>query len=282
MTASRGRSGEPRRPLRVALLAMAAIAAIATVAYLTLRSSPPPLEARSTPATVEQEVALGLQAALAITRQFGGLLQDGDAQRRLDSLGHSLAGALPAPRQTYPFDFHILRDDVAFHAVTLPGGQILLTDALVRALATDSLVLAVLAHQIGHQIAGHSVKQLARMRIDGGITGYDVLASYAPENPTSRNHPAVSEVISRMIRVEHTVAEEQEADSLAIEQLRLLHLQPAALSAGLQLLAKRIAASNDAPPFTTAHAISPRRLALLQDAVRRATADSAAAMSRRH
>ena len=58
------------------------------------------------------------------------------------------------PKAPYQWRFIVVRD-YAIHAIALGDGHIMVTDGVITALDNESEVAAVLAHEMGHQIAGH-------------------------------------------------------------------------------------------------------------------------------
>ena len=79
--------------------------------------------------TVEQETAMGLQAAPQMAAEFGGLDPDSQAQGLVDEIGSHIVQSSPAGQTAYQFDFHLLDDDQTINAFALPGGQVFITRA---------------------------------------------------------------------------------------------------------------------------------------------------------
>ena len=57
---------------------------------------------------------------------------------------------------------HLLADPRTVNAFALPGGQIFITDALLRRLETEGQLAGVLGHEIGHVVARHSAQRMAK------------------------------------------------------------------------------------------------------------------------
>ena len=87
--------------------------------------------------TPEQEVALGLQAAPEMAQQFGGQDPDAQAQARVSQVGQRLVSQTAAGKTPYQFDFHLLNDPETINAFALPGGQVFITEGLLRRLQTE-------------------------------------------------------------------------------------------------------------------------------------------------
>lgn len=110
--------------------------------------------------TAEQEIAIGLQSAPEIAREFGGLYPDERFQSIVDAVGQRIVDNSLARETPYPFDFHLLADEKTINAFALPGGQCFITYALFRQLNEDQLA-GVLSHEIGHVVGRHSAERIA-------------------------------------------------------------------------------------------------------------------------
>ena len=103
--------------------------------------------------TPEQEVALGLQAAPEMMQQFGGPDPDPEAQALVKRVGERLVSRTAAAQSPYRFEFHLLDDPETINAFALPGGQVAITEGLLRKLQTEGQLAGVLGHEIGHVVA---------------------------------------------------------------------------------------------------------------------------------
>ena len=135
--------------------------------------------------TIDQEIALGLQAALPMAQQHGGLDSDQQAQAALDRIGERLVFQSEAGRTPYRFEFHVLADSRTVNAFALPGGQIFMTGALAARLRTEGELAGVLAHEIGHVVGRHAAEQMTRAQLTQGLAGAAAIAAFDPEDPTS-------------------------------------------------------------------------------------------------
>ena len=156
-----------RRGLPIGRLLIAAIIVILSlVTYFgTRQDNPVTGEAQYIDISVDQEIALGLQAAPEMAAQFGGLDQDPAAQELVDEIGEGIVNGSPAGRSPYEFEFHLLDDGQTINAFALPGGQIFITRGLLEALKTEGELAAVLGHEVGHVVGRHSAEQLAKARL---------------------------------------------------------------------------------------------------------------------
>ena len=59
------------------------------------------------------------------------------------------------------------------------------------------LSLLVFVHEMGHVVARHGAEHIAKQQLTEGLTGAAVLATYDPNNPSSRNSAAVAAMACR-------------------------------------------------------------------------------------
>ncbi len=110
--------------------------------------------------TPEEEIAIGLQAAPEIAREFGGLYPDERMQSLVDAVGGKLVNNSIARETPYQYEFHLLADDQTLNAFALPGGPVFITYALFSKL-NEAQLAGVLGHEIGHVIGRHSAERIA-------------------------------------------------------------------------------------------------------------------------
>lgn len=121
------------------------------------------------PALAEQ-LADAMPPALAV--QLGqGVLRELDIHTllpseldtaRLERIRSAFAG-LQAPHEGAPrYRLQFRSGHAGPTAFTLPSGDIVVTDALLRALPDDGAVLALLAHELGHLHRGHMQRRLVQ------------------------------------------------------------------------------------------------------------------------
>jgi predicted Zn-dependent protease len=142
--------------------------------------------------TVEQEIALGLQAAPEMAQQYGGLSNDRQATALVENVGEGIAAESDASGAPYDYEFYLLDDAETINAFALPGGPIFITEGLLARLETEGQLAGVLAHEISHVVARHSAEHIAKARLTEGLTGAAVIAAYDPDNPSSQQTAQVA------------------------------------------------------------------------------------------
>ena len=217
--------------------------------------------------TPEQEVALGLQAAPEMAQQFGGLDPDPQQQARLDQIGERLVSRSVAGQSPYRFEFHVLDDPQTINAFALPGGQVFITEGLLRRLKTDGQVAGVLGHEIGHVVARHGAEHIAKQQLTQGLTGAAVLATYDPSNPSSRGSAAVAAMIGQLVTMRFGREDELESDRLGVRISTESGYDPRSLIALMKIL-EESSEGNRPPEFFSTHPNPENRIQRIEAAIR--------------
>jgi beta-barrel assembly-enhancing protease len=163
-----------------------------------------------------QEISLGLQSAPEMAAQFGGVSHDSAAQALVTKIGNDVVNKSDAHKTPYKFSFQVLDDQKTINAFALPGGPVFITEALLKRLKTRGQIAGVLGHEIGHVAARHSAEHLAKQQLTQGLTGAAVLATYDPDDPSSRNSAIVASLIGQAINMKFGRQDELEADKLGV------------------------------------------------------------------
>jgi predicted Zn-dependent protease len=216
--------------------------------------------------SVDEEIALGLQAAPEMAAQFGGLSPDSQAQAIVDQIGNHIVQSSAASQTPYQYEFHVLADDQTINAFALPGGQVFITDGLLLQLQTEGEVAGVLGHEIGHVVARHSAEQIAKAQLTEGLTGAAVIASYDPNNPSSAQAAQMAVVIGQLINMKYGREDELESDFLGVCFINDAGYDPSELIQVMQVLAN--ASQGQAPPeFFSTHPNPESRIERIQQAI---------------
>lgn len=249
------------------LLIAAAVAILSLIAYFGSRQDNPVTgETQYIDITIDQEIALGLQAAPEMAQQFGG--QDPDPQRQalVDEIGHQIVNASPASDTDYQYDFHVLQDPETVNAFALPGGQVFITRGLMDKLSTTGELAGVLGHEIGHIVARHSAEQIAKTQLTQGLTGAVVIASYDPDDPASMRTAQVAMLIGQLVNMKYGRDDELESDFLGVCFIHAAGYNPEELVRVMNVLAQ--ASQGQAPPeFFSTHPNPDRRIERIREAI---------------
>jgi predicted Zn-dependent protease len=240
------------------------LAVVALVGYFgATQINPVTQEKQHVSMTPEQEIALGKQAAPEMEQQFGGLSQDQALQSKVADLGKAVVQASDAGKSPYQFEFHVLADQKTVNAFALPGGQVFVTEALLKLLQTDGEVASVLSHEIFHVVGRHSAEQAARQQLSNGLTGAAVMAAYDPNDPASANSAQVGELISQMVNMSYGREDELEADNRGVHYMAQAGYDPRAMVTVMQKL-EQASNGQEPPEFFSTHPSPERRIEQIQ------------------
>lgn len=217
--------------------------------------------------TPDQEVALGLQAAPEMAQQFGGLSQSAEAQQLIKNTCARLISRSDAQATTeyYRYDCHVLADPNTVNAFALPGGQVFITEALVSKLNTTGQLAGVLGHEIGHVVARHGAEHIAKAQLTQGLTGAAVLATYDPDNPSSRTNAAVVAMIGQLVNMKFGRQDELESDRLGVKFMSQAGYDPRAMTEVMRILAE--SGGGRQPEFFSTHPNPENRMARIEEAI---------------
>ena len=216
--------------------------------------------------TPEQEIALGLQAAPEMTQEFGGIDPDTAMQNQVNRTGERLVAQSVAGQTPYQFAFHVLNDPETINAFALPGGQVFVTEGLLRRLDTEGQLAGVLGHEIGHVVARHGAEQIAKQQLTQGLTGAAVLATYDPNDPSSRGSAAVAAVIGQLVSMRFGRQDELEADRLGVKLGGAAGYDPRSMITLMKIL-EQSSKGNEPPEFFSTHPNPENRIQRIQQAI---------------
>jgi beta-barrel assembly-enhancing protease len=211
------------------------------------------------------EIQLGLQAAPELVEMHGGTAADPQAHAVVDRVGQRLLDALDrelaADERSNPyrehFKFTLLADPNTVNAFALPGGPVFITDALFRGLETEGQLAGVLAHEIGHVIARHSNKRMAKHQLfqglaaAGGVAGGDVESA------------RMAQAVAQMVSMKYGRDDELESDRWGVRLTAWAGYDPRAMIGVMEVLDQ--ASGGQAPPeFLSTHPKPANRVAYIK------------------
>ena len=217
--------------------------------------------------TTEQEIALGLQAAPEMARQYGGLHADQQAASRVKEIGQQIVSRTKAGGTPYQFDFHLLADENTVNAFALPGGQVFITAGLLKNLQTEGQLAGVLGHEIGHVVARHSAEQIAKSKLTQGLTGAAAIAVYDPDRPSTAAGAAAAAMIGKLMTLKYGRDDELESDRLAVRFTAEAGYDPSSMIQVMEILAQASGGSRSGVDFFQTHPNPDNRIGEIQTAI---------------
>lgn len=249
------------------ILVALVIAAVSILSYCSSRSyNPVTDEEQYVGISPDQEIALGLQAAPEMAREFGGLDPDRQAQALLDEICNRIINNSEAGDTEWPFECHLLADTETINAFALPGGQMFVTAALFNQLETEGQLAGVMAHEMGHVVARHSSQQIAKQRLTEGLTGAAVIAAYDPNDPNSRQSGQVALMIGQLVNMKFGRDDELQSDRLGVQFMAEAGYDPRVMIQVMEVLAAA-SEGNRPPEFFSTHPNPENRITRIEEAI---------------
>jgi predicted Zn-dependent protease len=153
-------------------------------------------------------------------------------QKRVEEIGRRLAAG--TDRKSIIYHFTVLTDegDDNFNAFAVPGGYIYIFDDMVEKLGTDDKIAAVLAHEMGHVEAKHSVKRMQ------GSLGATLLMLLGSRVATDGRDIAKANAAIGQLMMSYSRHDERQADELSVKYLKKAGFDPAGAVQSLKVLKK--------------------------------------------
>jgi len=138
------------------------------------------------------------------------------------------------------------------NAIALPGGSIIVTDALVGLAQNDAEIAGVLAHELAHVEGRHSLRQIY------SALGISLMAGLIGGDPGGLVDSVVSQA-GALYSLSYSRAFEAEADRRAVELMTAIGEDPVAFVALLERITARSGAGQENSIFATHPGMRERR-----------------------
>ncbi len=176
----------------------------------------------------DKEVNIGKSIAQSIERSKEIKLDpDPLMTERVNKVGQKIASV--SDRKEVKYTFRVIdKDDV--NAFALPGGYVFVFKGLVDKISTDDELAAVIAHEMAHVVARHSIKRLQ------GSVGYDILLILMATTGAGRGDIGRIDAAFGQLIMAYSREDEALADKLAIKYLKEAGYDPWAIVSLLKKL----------------------------------------------
>ena len=164
----------------------------------------------------QEEVKLGAGLDQELQKQLK-ISNNTAMKSRLERIGKKIAAA--SDRQDLVYYFRIV-EDKDLNAFAIPGGYVYVHTALMES-ATDDELACVLAHEVGHIAAKHSIKQMQ------GVLPYQItMAVVAGVTGAGDAVQLVDMIIANPLILHYSRTDELFADKLSVRYSRRADFNP--------------------------------------------------------
>ncbi|MFH1247851.1 MAG: Maf and M48 domain-containing protein [Candidatus Omnitrophota bacterium] len=177
--------------------------------------------------STEKEVAMGKNIARQIEKEYNSTNIDPILEKKVKDIGARIAQV--SDRKEIEYHFSVLDEDEV-NAVSLPGGYIYIFKGLAEKVKSDDELAAVLAHEVAHVVARHSIKKLQAM------TGYSILRFLMLPLPQGGQVGQAADLAFIEILTGYSREDELLADQLAARYAKLAGYNPRAMIDFLETL----------------------------------------------
>jgi len=236
---------------RGALTAAAATVAVLVLGYLFVLPPAASLLAHALPLAVERRLGDGVLDLLD-QHVFAPSALPPARRERLSARFERL---LPPYPGTPPHHIVFRKSRVGPNAFSLPSGDIVMTDEMVRLMPDDDALMGVLAHELGHLHERH----LTRRIIEGSAVAASATLLLGDVSSVIAALPPL------LLDLKYSRDAEREADDYAIAMLRHNGIAPEHLADVFVVLG---AGADTLPAYLSSHPASPERIAHIRAAAR--------------
>jgi predicted Zn-dependent protease len=166
--------------------------------------------------STDREVKIGESIAQQVEKEYK-FAEDLLVQKRVEDVGKKIVSV--CDRKDIDYHFKVL-DDEEVNAVSLPGGFVYVNKGLVDKIANDDELACILAHEVGHIVARHSIKKLQ------AIMGYSILRLLTAPIPGTGQVGNAADVAFAEIMTGYSREDELLADQLASRYAKLAGYDP--------------------------------------------------------
>lgn len=207
--------------------------------YMKTETNPVTGEKQRVSLSVDQEKALGLEAAPKMAQEMGGALDPRSDPRaaRVALMGDTLVRTIDSSKNPYAgnFNFYLLGDEKMVNAFALPGGQIFITAALYDRMENEAQLAGVLGHEIGHVINRHAAEHMAKGQLGQAIvTGVAIGAS--DQGGQGQFAAMAAAMANQMLQLKYSRNDELESDAYGLEYMTKAGFDPREMIRVMQIL----------------------------------------------
>lgn len=154
--------------------------------------------------STDREVQIGKNIARQVEAEYK-FSEDPLIEERVENVGKKIAAA--CDRKEIDYHFKVIEDE-ELNAFALPGGYVYVNRGLVDKVKNDDELAGVLAHEVAHVVARHSIKKMQ------ASTGYSLLRVLVAQVPGAGEAGAAADEAFTQIMLGYSREDEFLADQL--------------------------------------------------------------------
>ena len=166
--------------------------------------------------STDKEVQIGQSVNRQVQKEFK-FSGDPLEQKRVEDIGKKIAAV--SDRKEIDYHFQVLDDD-QINAVSLPGGYVYVNSGLLDKISSDDELACILAHEVGHIVARHSIKKLQAMQ------GYSILRILVAVAPGTGEVGSAADIAFTQFLLGYSREDELLADQLGVRYAKLAGYDP--------------------------------------------------------
>jgi MAF protein len=206
--------------------------------------------------STDKEVQMGRSIAKEVEKEYK-LVDDPLVQKRVEDIGSKIAAV--SDRKEIDYAFKVL-DDEEVNAVSLPGGFVYVNKGLVDKIDNDDELAGILAHEVGHIVARHSIKKLQALQ------GYSLLRILVAQAPGGGAVGTAADSAFTELLLGYVREDELLADRLGTRYAKLAGYDPHGMIKFLEKLADINRRKPLAPPiYFKTHPYVPDRIRVVKE-----------------
>jgi predicted Zn-dependent protease len=206
----------------------------------------------------QEEIALGKQTDGEIKAQYG-IYSDQALNAYVQRIGQSMTSLTHRPHLTYHF---AVLDTPVVNAFAVPGGYVYVTRGILALMKSEAELAVVLAHELGHVNARHSVAKLSQLML--AQLGLGVASAISE---TFAKLSGAASIGIQLLFLKFSRDDEREADALGVEYSRKGGYNPSEMINFFVSLERMgdLSGGHSLPGFLSTHPLTSERIQNTKD-----------------
>jgi Zn-dependent protease with chaperone function len=179
---------------------------------------------------IEVELAKGFASEIESDAE---VLDDSKVEQYVSDLGLRVAAS--SKRPDLPYEFKVVNSGQV-NAFTVGGGKVYVYRGLLEQMGSESDLAGVLAHEIGHNVGKHTVKQLSKTLLMKGIVGATGALVKTKNSEWGEALDGLGGAVTYFMTLKYSRDDEREADFLAVYNLHAQGMDPNGMVSAFEAL----------------------------------------------